>query len=59
LGTVVIGGVLSSLALTLLLIPSIYMWLAPPDLPVKRDGETQLPFIDGAPHEEVPAEVHG
>jgi HAE1 family hydrophobic/amphiphilic exporter-1 len=59
LGTVVIGGVLSSLALTLLLIPSIYMWLSPPDQPVKRDGEVQPPFIDGMPREEVPAEVHG
>jgi hypothetical protein len=55
----VIGGVLSSLALTLLLIPSIYMWLAPPDQPVKRDGEAQQPFIDGLPHEEVRAEVLG
>ncbi|MGC1380175.1 MAG: efflux RND transporter permease subunit [Candidatus Baltobacteraceae bacterium] len=33
LGIVVIGGVLSSLVLTLLLIPNVYMWLAPKDLP--------------------------
>ncbi|MBV8602332.1 MAG: efflux RND transporter permease subunit, partial [Candidatus Eremiobacteraeota bacterium] len=31
LGIVVIGGVLSSLVLTLLLIPNVYMWLAPKD----------------------------
>jgi multidrug efflux pump subunit AcrB len=33
LGIVVIGGVLSSLVLTLLLIPNIYMWVAPNDQP--------------------------
>jgi hydrophobic/amphiphilic exporter-1 (mainly G- bacteria), HAE1 family len=33
LGIVVIGGVLSSLVLTLLLIPNIYMWVAPRDHP--------------------------
>ena len=33
LGIVVIGGVLSSLVLTLLLIPNIYMWVAPKDQP--------------------------
>ena len=33
LGIVVIGGVLSSLILTLLLIPNIYMWVAPKDHP--------------------------
>ncbi len=31
LGIVVIGGVLSSLVLTLLLIPNVYMWVAPSD----------------------------
>ncbi len=31
LGVVVIGGVLSSLVLTLLLIPNVYMWVAPSD----------------------------
>jgi multidrug efflux pump subunit AcrB len=31
LGIVVIGGVLSSLVLTLLLIPNVYMWVAPKD----------------------------
>ena len=31
LGIVVIGGVISSLVLTLLLIPNVYMWVAPSD----------------------------
>jgi len=57
LGTVVIGGVLSSLALTLLLIPSIYMWLAPPDPTTPRDGEVRRPGIDDLPQPPVPAEV--
>ncbi len=55
LGIVVIGGVLSSLVLTLLLIPNIYMWLAPKDQPAAQlsdghstgaaapDGHVQLP----------------
>ncbi len=38
LGIVVIGGVLSSLVLTLLLIPNVYMWVAPSD-EVFRHGE--------------------
>jgi hydrophobic/amphiphilic exporter-1 (mainly G- bacteria), HAE1 family len=38
LGIVVIGGVLSSLVLTLLLIPNVYMWVAPTDHP-KTNGE--------------------
>lgn len=33
LGIVVIGGVLSSLVLTLLLIPNVYMWVAPNEQP--------------------------
>ncbi|MGA7094056.1 MAG: efflux RND transporter permease subunit [Candidatus Cybelea sp.] len=33
LGIVVIGGVFSSLVLTLLLIPNVYMWVAPKDHP--------------------------
>ncbi len=36
LGIVVIGGVLSSLILTLLLIPNVYMWVAPKDHPSKN-----------------------
>ncbi len=39
LGIVVIGGVLSSLVLTLLLIPNVYMWVAPKDHP-STNGET-------------------
>ena len=31
LGIVIIGGVLSSLVLTLVLIPNVYMWVAPSD----------------------------
>jgi HAE1 family hydrophobic/amphiphilic exporter-1 len=45
LGIVVIGGVISSLILTLLLIPVVYVWLAPertvPSAPVQR---TKFPF---------------
>jgi len=33
LGTVVIGGILSSLFLTLVLVPVMYVWLAPAELP--------------------------
>ncbi len=33
LGIVVIGGVISSLVLTLLLIPNVYMWVAPKEQP--------------------------
>ena len=40
LGIVVIGGVLSSLVLTLLLIPNIYIWVAPKDHP-STNGEAQ------------------
>ena len=38
LGIVVIGGVLSSLVLTLLLIPNVYVWVAPKDRPPTRDA---------------------
>jgi HAE1 family hydrophobic/amphiphilic exporter-1 len=38
LGIVVIGGVISSLVLTLLLIPNVYMWVAPKDHP-STNGE--------------------
>ncbi|MGB6063029.1 MAG: efflux RND transporter permease subunit, partial [Candidatus Aquilonibacter sp.] len=47
LGIVVIGGVLSSLVLTLLLIPNVYMWVAPSD-EVFRHGE-HLDEQPGAP----------
>src|SRR6201987_5301883 len=42
LGIVVIGGVLSSLVLTLLLIPNIYIWLAPKEI-VRENGVPQQP----------------
>lgn len=46
LGIVVIGGVLSSLVLTLLLIPNVYMWVAPKDVP-SPNGKA------GAEHEQL------
>ncbi|HTX58274.1 MAG TPA: efflux RND transporter permease subunit [Verrucomicrobiae bacterium] len=51
LGIVVIGGVLSSLVLTLLLIPNVYMWLAPKDRPAKTRPMPPLP-------EPFPAATH-
>ena len=36
LGIVIIGGVTSSLVLTLVLIPNMYMWIAPKDLPASH-----------------------
>ncbi len=39
LGIVVIGGVLSSLVLTLVLIPNVYMWLAPKQWPARKDAD--------------------
>jgi hydrophobic/amphiphilic exporter-1 (mainly G- bacteria), HAE1 family len=47
LGIVVIGGVLSSLFLTLMLIPNVYMWLAPKDEPAKQqtDGRSTHPSV--------------
>lgn len=43
LGIVVIGGVLSSLVLTLVLIPNVYLWLAPKDAPVVERDEIRPP----------------
>jgi HAE1 family hydrophobic/amphiphilic exporter-1 len=40
LGIVVIGGVISSLVLTLLLIPNIYLWVAPSDERFYENGRT-------------------
>jgi hydrophobic/amphiphilic exporter-1 (mainly G- bacteria), HAE1 family len=50
LGIVVIGGVLSSLVLTLVLIPNVYMWLAPKDLPKREKAAVpaQVPVGAGA-----------
>ncbi len=39
LGVVVCGGAFSSLVLTLVLVPVMYMWLAPETLPVVHHGE--------------------
>jgi multidrug efflux pump subunit AcrB len=36
LGIVIIGGVISSLVLTLVLIPNMYMWIAPDELPASH-----------------------
>jgi len=47
LGIVVIGGVVSSLVLTLLLIPNIYMWVAPADQP-SANGETRPQTVRGS-----------
>ncbi|MDB5039463.1 MAG: acriflavin resistance protein [Candidatus Eremiobacteraeota bacterium] len=58
LGIVVIGGILSSLVLTLVLVPVMYMWLAPKDLApahkleVPQDGE--LPVREVARVLQVP-----
>jgi HAE1 family hydrophobic/amphiphilic exporter-1 len=43
LGIVVIGGVFSSLVLTLLLIPNVYMWVAPRDHPAKASESRPAP----------------
>jgi multidrug efflux pump subunit AcrB len=53
LGIVIIGGVLSSLVLTLLLIPNMYMWLAPSELPAKHKAQP-APNGKSAHHEELP-----
>ncbi len=43
LGIVVIGGVSSSLVLTLLLIPNVYMWVAPKDDPSPNGATRKTP----------------
>ena len=58
LGIVVIGGVLSSLILTLLLIPSIYMWVAPRDHPSpngKAHREAEQLSLTAAEPQKLPA----
>jgi hypothetical protein len=48
-----IGGVVSSLILTLLLIPNMYLWLAPKELPNShvrpRPNGHALPYADPQP----------
>ena len=57
LGIVVIGGVLSSLVLTLLLVPNVYMWLAPKNIAPEKPAEPPpKPSFDRAPAA-VPAGV--
>jgi HAE1 family hydrophobic/amphiphilic exporter-1 len=56
LGIVVIGGVISSLVLTLLLVPNAYMWLAPKNLaPDEPDEPVEKPRFEHSPP--VPAGV--
>jgi hydrophobic/amphiphilic exporter-1 (mainly G- bacteria), HAE1 family len=43
LGTVVIGGILSSLFLTLVLVPVMYVWLAPAELPAPPPAKRPAP----------------
>jgi HAE1 family hydrophobic/amphiphilic exporter-1 len=52
LGVVVIGGILSSLFLTLILVPIMYMWLAPKHFPVT---EPATPSRNGSGAEAPPA----
>ncbi len=57
LGIVVIGGVISSLVLTLLLVPIMYLWLAPEELPraaldTRPSGHNG--HVDGQLHPDVP-----
>jgi HAE1 family hydrophobic/amphiphilic exporter-1 len=49
LGIVVIGGVFSSLVLTLLLVPNAYLWLAPKDLKPPKRSESVPPSFEHAP----------
>jgi HAE1 family hydrophobic/amphiphilic exporter-1 len=51
LGIVVIGGVISSLVLTLLLIPIMYLWLAPKQLDKSAPPEEARPSLDGGVRE--------
>jgi hydrophobic/amphiphilic exporter-1 (mainly G- bacteria), HAE1 family len=57
LGTVVIGGILSSMFLTLILVPIMYVWLAPEQFPVAQPATPRPgPHAGGAgSNEPVPA----
>jgi HAE1 family hydrophobic/amphiphilic exporter-1 len=54
LGIVVIGGVLSSLVLTLLLVPIIYIWLAPEHVSLPSPPGTNAKVRDAASDEPTP-----
>jgi len=59
LGIVVIGGVLSSLILTLLLVPNAYLWLAPKNVAqTEPSPEPKKPRVEHAPDAPVPAAVN-
>jgi HAE1 family hydrophobic/amphiphilic exporter-1 len=57
LGIVVIGGVVSSLVLTLLLIPNVYMWVSPSDEKFRREFHLVQQKKNGKPGEPEPAAV--
>ncbi|HKE37328.1 MAG TPA: efflux RND transporter permease subunit, partial [Candidatus Baltobacteraceae bacterium] len=46
LGIVIIGGVISSLVLTLALIPNMYVWLAPSEEAFSRNGHSRKSHIE-------------
>jgi multidrug efflux pump subunit AcrB len=48
LGIVVIGGLLSSLVLTLVLIPVLYLWLAPKHMHQAQSAKPAAPSANGA-----------
>ena len=55
MGTVLIGGLLSSLILTLFLVPVIYAWV----VGVHREARRQAKRFNAAEHHErTPSEVH-
>jgi HAE1 family hydrophobic/amphiphilic exporter-1 len=55
LGIVVIGGILSSLFLTLVLVPIMYMWLAPKHFPVTEAAPSRNGAGPGSGGSEAPA----
>jgi len=59
LGIVVIGGVVSSLVLTLLLIPNVYMWVAPSDEKFREAAHLQAQRKNGERGEPEPVPTSG
>jgi hypothetical protein len=65
LGIVIIGGVFSSLVLTLLLVPNVYVWLAPGDkrfrehTPPPPEGKRPEPTLDPASTKNAPPALRG